>query len=202
MLNFILPRFSPKISRETRNQKVWKESSENFVIINKDYSAMLWSPKSEWFLRLAEHYLNFSKTTSRAVFDMVLNRRFGAFWCSCHLIPKERIRGNIMNWFCKETFKILYDRICRIKMHLKRSLDYIILSALPAISLKCIFPTRLSQNTFHTIGTHFDQCGDDARVHGWCNHSTVPFEVLIWLIKTFHFKQLSKKKDLILGFCF
>lgn len=64
-----------------------------------------------------------------------------------------------MNWFCKETFKILYDRTGRIKMHLRRSFDYIMLSALPAISLKCIFLTHLFHNTFHIISIHFHQRG-------------------------------------------
>lgn len=103
---------------------------------------------------------------------MVPNRHLGDFLIFLTAyFKKKHIWGDIMNWFCKETFKILCDRIGRIKMHLRRSFGYITLSALPAISLKCIFLTHLFQNTFHTISIHFNQCGDDSKVHAWCNDS-------------------------------
>lgn len=66
-----------------------------------------------------------------------------------------------MNWFCTETFKILYDRIGRIKMHFRGSFDYIRLSSLPGISLKCIFLSHLLQSTFLTVSIHFSQRRDD-----------------------------------------
>ena len=132
---------------------------------------------------------------------MVPNRHLGDFLIFLTAyFKKKHIWGDIMNWFCKETFKILCDRIGRIKMHLRRSFGYITLSALPAISLKCIFLTHLFQNTFHTISIHFNQCGDDSKVHAWCNYSWVFFEALN-LTHINILKKLLKKEDLILGFC-
>lgn len=105
ILNLILDWLSPKMSQEPGNWKVWKGAQRLSITINKECSATEWFPKSDWFLRLVEYYVIFSKTAFKGLccrWSLCrLCRHFGDFWYSCQLV-KEKIWGNIMNWFCRD----------------------------------------------------------------------------------------------------